>query len=496
MGIAVGTPSPGGEEESDADTVYPNYVPSHPYAQGGLSFSTGGEARRQHADFAGAHPSVVHPPGTASGNPPISEIIARHKLPPHMAALQMTPHPYAQAPRDSYIEANCLIGQHRSDGTPHAAKMWAQLSPGVVREILAGDLVYSPYLEDNEENKDSGGDAMEVRDYDDGDLKENWALNIRDAVKVGETPLQFGEAGDSPLPEFARVRSRKRNAVHLVPSQSVDLGKSQRQNLEQTLDLDIEYIPNATQKQLEEEKGHQQSKSSSTDARSPNSFPLRSPPVLGSPHDLEGFQDLFYRPNVSSMQRTPHEAALPESPLPPHNISYSLRGSDISWDLNLRNRGTGSNLSSLARKLSEEFEQMALERERDGTSSQYSMSQYSNSHSYENHRRSQSANASSASRHQSGLTGVFDGAGGGTLVRRPTLEGGSLQFVFEEVIPLSESQPNDNQVLEMGMGLAAPIHAFSPSSDTLPEDVRASGASSFMENNEDDDPTGTFFHCL
>jgi hypothetical protein len=71
-----------------------------------------------------------------------------------------------------------------------------------------------------------------------------------------------------------------------------------------------------------------------------------------------------------------------------------------------------------------------------------------------------------------------------------------LQFVFEEVIPLSESQPNDNQVLEMGMGLAAPIHAFSPSSDTLPEDVRASGASSFMENNEDDDPTGTFFHCL
>jgi hypothetical protein len=51
--------------------------------------------------------------------------------------------------RDSYLDSNGPIAQYRSeDGKPHPSKMWAQLSPGVLKEILPDDLQYSPYISD------------------------------------------------------------------------------------------------------------------------------------------------------------------------------------------------------------------------------------------------------------------------------------------------------------------------------------------------------------
>lgn len=491
VGVAIGTPPD--EENADADGDYANYVPSHPYAQGGLSFSTGGGGggeHRQHGEFAGAHPSLVHP--TSASAPPISEIIARHKLPPHMAALHM-PHPYAQArvpagaPRDSYIEANGLVGQYRSgDGTPHTTKMWAQLSPGVVREILPGDLQYSPYLEESGgrysggegKEKGSSGNEAEVRDgdNDDGDAKDRRTLNIRDTVGVGETLVRAGEMGDNVLPNFSGARSRRRNGMHLFPSCSVDLGKPSLGK------LDTSHIVEYTSKA----EPTQEENSNSFDAVSSSSPPHSSPLMLGSPNDIETFKDLFYRPtNAHSLQRTPNEPALSETPSPPHHISHSAGGSIISWDIHRR---TGSSsLTNLARQLSDEFEQMAIERERERTSSQYSSR--NGNFLYEDQVASPSAVSSRHLSKGSSSSGGT-GAGVGGLVRRPTVEGRGLEFVFEEVVAESSSQMSDRE--SMGLGMADPIHAFKPS-DTLPEDVQSSRTSSFIESSEGDDPTGT---CL
>jgi len=493
VGVAIGTPP--GEENANAEADYENYVPSHPYAQGGLSFSTsgssGGEAHqhsqsKQHGEFAGAHLSLAHPANSVNV-PPISEILARHKVAPHMAALHM-PHPYAQArappgaPRDSYIDASGLVGQHRSEGsTPHTAKMWAQLSPGVVREILPEDLQYSPYLEGGGAGRSGGEGKEEVDDNDGGGAKDRRTLNIRDTVGVGETLVRAGEAGDNLLPEFSGVRSRKKDAVHLVSSRSVDLGKTLQQPLDKPDPSQvIEYTPKAglTQENSGKEVRHRSNSTSFNTTSSPHTS-----------NDLDAFKDLFYRPsNSHSVPRTPKEPALPESPSPPHHITNSAGSSNISWDF--RRRTESSGLTNLARQLNDEFEQMALERGIERTSSQYSSG--NGVFLYEDQRASSSGISSRQLSRGSSISGGT-GAGVGGLVRRPTGDGRSLEFVFEEVTPMSSSPTSEHGGLDLSM--ADPIHAFKPS-DTLPEDVQSSRASSFIESSEGDDPTGMWFFYI
>ncbi|KAF9479326.1 hypothetical protein BDN70DRAFT_993541 [Pholiota conissans] len=446
VGIALGTPP---EEEADAGA---NYLPSHPYAHGGLSFSKAAEQR--HADFAGPHPSVTVAPATQA--PPISEILARHKLPPHLVL-----HPYAQPPsnRDSYIDANGFIAQFRSDDTtPHASKMWAQLSPfgGVVQEVLSGDLRYSPFSPE------------------DGNSASRNTLHIHDIVGVGETLVnatRYHRA--SPDSGLGTSESHGNNSLGSQNQQRVVLQPSKGQELDlpefgpgDGQDNDGEssrFVADQEQEVVENAGGHSifasnrtlassdydylslppqghrsRGQSPASAMTSESSSPQQSPQPLGSPHDLESFQDLFFRPsmNMNSSQRTPIEAALPESPS--HRTS-------TPWDNSMRSHRTDSSLTNLARQLNDEFEQMARDHERE--SSQYSQS------------------VVSSMRQQS---------------RRPTEA--SLQFVFEEM-QRSASPVEDN--------MADPIQAFKPSG-RLPEDVISSRASSFIENSTKDDPTAVF----
>ncbi|KAH9478208.1 hypothetical protein JR316_0008661 [Psilocybe cubensis] len=430
VGIALGTPP---EEENE-------YMPNHPYAQGGLSFSHGTSASAdhppRHTDFAGPHPSI----NMGMKVPAISDIIARHKLPPYMVL-----HPYAQTQRDSYLDANGLVGQFRSeDSTPHGSKMWAQLSPGVVREILPHDLQYSPF------SPNHGSRLPHTPDRS--------TLNINDTVGVGETlvnaarfradndkgtlasgkSLNLSPKGQDQLPTLHLQSSQPSWEHEEEDDQLAELnpisrrngvlyGSSQHGDEE---DIQILRVPS-----------FERTQSASSGNTSTTSSPRTLPQPLGSPNDLDNFQDLFYRPTGPGVGRTPNEAALPETPSPPN------RGS-TPWE-NMPNRRTGSSLTSLARKLSEEFEMLSHERER-SSNSQYSQSPPS------------SQRPSRMNRH-------------------PTE--GSLQFVFEEM-GVSGSPPNDSN---------DPILAFH-ASGVLPEDVQAdSRASSFIQGtDEDDDQTARF----
>lgn len=121
----------------------------------------------------------------------------------------------------------------------------------------------------------------------------------------------------------------------------------------------------------------------------------------------------------------------------------------FSWDVNSRSRRTGSGLTSLARQLSAEFEQMTLERER------------------ERERERESSHYSRDSIPMSPRPAP---------VRRPTDM--SLEFVFEETSQFgsrngSVSPPDQST-----------ISAFHPSVN-IPEDVESSRASSPVDPDED-----------
>jgi hypothetical protein len=160
---------------------------------------------------------------------------------------------------------------------------------------------------------------------------------------------------------------------------------------------------------------------------------------LGSPNDLDSFHDLFYKPHHA-------RTSIEEHPL--HSSSSGV----LTGDIALRTRRTGSGLTSLARQLSEEFEQM--ERERERTDSQYSRS--------------------------SGSVRLPLG-----LARRPTES--SLQFVFEEgqrsASPLQEETAADLDTTEV----------FKPPF-AVPEDVHSSNSSFVERTMEDEDDNSKFTH--
>lgn len=446
VGIALGTP-PHSDNHSES-----SFHPSHPYAKGGLSFSVPNPSSQTRIDrgveFAGPHPSVNSGVDIFSQIP---DALARHKLPPHLYL-----HPYGQASsRDSYLDQNGLLAQHRSGNeTPHQNKMWAQLSPGVLREVLPNDIQYSPFSpRENDKSPVSAGS------------RDSMVLQINDTIGVGETLANAERIGRSQVRQTGTNdtdadviqgdgdKQSQNNLPELEPTTNV------RQPIENNLALSED--PDLTNHQIGSSplKQHSFPLLSPTDravsnspasptATSTSSSPPLTPRRLGSPNDLESFQDLFYRPS-NDLRRTPIEAALPDTPSPPHF-------STASWDRSMQRHKAESGLTSLARKLSQEFELMTRERER---------------------RSSQHSSMQSSSRHQS--VGGGGGGGGGCISRQPTVRACSLEFVFEEAIHSEPGPELDRHA----------IQAFYPS-DSLPEDVESSRASSVIETADGEDETG------
>lgn len=445
VGIALGTPPPGDDQDDSS------YYPCHPYAQGGLSFSTPSPSSNQTrfdrgTEFAGPHPSI----NSGIDRTQISDILARHKLPPHL--LQ---HPYAQRSndnnntnntnnnhkRDTYLEQNGMLGQYRSGNeTPHQLKMWAQLSPGVLREVLPGDLQYSPFIPEKENNLSPVSTTSSTGD----------PIHINDTIGVGEmlvNAARFRTSPDSGIGSDTHVILPTKKPISQSPDDLPEFGSPRTperhlEDLQQNPTLVITESPES----IIHRRAHDRANSTSpaVTVTSTSSSPHLTPRHLGSLHDLECFQDLFYRPNnqLRKSSNNMDEPAFPDTS-PPPNFSTA------AWDRHMRtSRNTESGLTTLARQLSEEVEMMALERERLG--SQYSASM-----------------SSPLSRQQSRSV----------CSRQPTE--GSLQFVFEDA---GQSELLDHPA----------THAFQPS-DNLPEDVESSRASSLIERievDEDEDDTG------
>ena len=446
VGIAIGTPP---EEAEGTPTVFPagplplsaSYVPSHPYAKGGLSFSVqSSSTRREDATDRGPSPKAH----SDTKVPPISEILSRPEVSPHPYALASGSRTRDQSiqpafrfgmnvVRDSYLDANGLIGQFRTDHRqPDPSRMWAQLSPNVVREILPDDLQYSPYDSDVK-----GIEKLEGNRYRD----EPRMRSIHDTAGVAEALLNatgYRQDQKSQEPDGTLTRALE----NMKPNQNTllnDNRKASHTSSAHTIassHLDPQITPISHPEALDH--GETASSAATSDSPSP-AFRL-----LGtSPNDLDNYQDLFYQPNTTN----DHPHASPDDGMTPEDRT------NISWDRAVRNRRTGSSLTSLARQLGEEYEALASANPSRGSSIYFPS-------------RSRSLGAQP---HYSGTSRLSSD--------------GNLQFVLEEMAS-AESPDRMSNVHESDQ-------AFE--SANLPEDVYSLQTSSIMDGNgEEDDPTGWY----
>ncbi|KAG7448817.1 uncharacterized protein BT62DRAFT_929891 [Guyanagaster necrorhizus] len=277
MGIALSTPP---MDIEDRESIR---LPTHPYAQGGRYTYTSSPSRG--SEFAGPHPSSV-----VGGDREHLDVSQRHRLPPR--ALN---HPYAQyADHDSYTGSDRIVPNPRPDSNVSpASKMWARLSPnGVVQEILPEEIRYSPFVH-------AKGSGSNIRH----------SGNIIDTIGVGEALFNAGE-----------VRGSKDSGLGASEEQGVRVQVDEKPHPYSNYRRPVEYdvtrplyfhrpekplpsrpeedtivvtpTPTITPQRLAPAHGL----SPSTDRTPETNSSQASPRPLGSPDDLEHFQDLFYRP--------------------------------------------------------------------------------------------------------------------------------------------------------------------------------------------------------
>ncbi|KAJ7068486.1 hypothetical protein C8F01DRAFT_1364812 [Mycena amicta] len=389
IGIAISTPQPTDTSSLERDSLR---LPSHPYAQGAgstsYSYHNPTLSLSKGADYAGPHPAIA----VTVADP--QDVSARHRLPPQAKPPTTSiQHPYASK-RDSYP---AIMAQARTDSdVPAHSKMWAQLSPGVVREVLPDEIQYSPYLPESgmmpvddeqqqeeeeeemyvpprnrkstvtildtvglgetlahaieeEQSRDSGlGTSEDHAPDDDGQAV---AIETHHPYRIHRKPVQYDVSSLPFTPKKSTIRTS-----HTADSSLVDPTVHEHHRLTPpTPPLPTTHISNDS--------------GSSPAANSAASSPPRSPPPLGGDDDLDEFRDLFYKPKLTD--EVLNNLSRPTS------TRYPATWDTGSMSQTPRTR-TGSGLTSLARQLSAEFEELrAMRRQVGSIDSDSSISRFS-----------------------------------------------------------------------------------------------------------------------
>ncbi|KAJ7240333.1 hypothetical protein B0H12DRAFT_1134986 [Mycena haematopus] len=392
VGIAISTPPP--NDSSEHDSIH---LPSHPYAQGGVSLSNYHKATSvsKGADYAGPHPAV---PVVL---PDPNDFSARHRLPPQAS---LTYHPYASP--SSRRESYQVVPRADSDVPPHS-KMWAQVSPGIVREILPGEIMYSPFMSERSRSPEDDREERDREEYDTYERYRKSTVTILDTVGLGETLAHaveeensqrdsgLGTSEDHPTNEEAEaeeewvddgqaaaVQAHHPYRIHRKPVQydislsrpsystpkkSEISGASRSSNAKDTnhtatsspVDPTVSHEHQLTPPTPPLPSNYHQSDSSSPVQHSAASSPPRSPPPVGSVDDLDQFRDLFYKPHLTD--EVVNNLSRPASGRQP-SITWDMASTKASTTRTQRTR-TGSGLTTLARQLSQEFEELRVMRQ-------------------------------------------------------------------------------------------------------------------------------------
>ena len=342
VGIALSTPPPFDDRCSTSQEDEPISLPDHPYGQSSLTQHSQTappvtyrvrESWRG-SDYAGPHPATAHL--VVQGD--LNDVSVRHRLPP-----QAILHPYAQSSLPTHQAVEDAMNAHvRSDPSiPAGERMWARLSPGGMQEILPQDLVYSPFETTPVETRPPDQVRKTRSTVSVGEALTS-AMRPRDSWREDRDMYPIITLMQQEREESAKDGEANRRAEPPPVTAPLRLGGRLRHPYGTTLPESAKLTPNQSELMLDSplrDTGH--SSGSSPGMHSQSSSPQMSPRPLGSVDDLDHFRDLFYRPTVRRTDGAGSSGAAP---------------STLSWDMSSHRNGSG--LTSLARQLSVELEEL------------------------------------------------------------------------------------------------------------------------------------------
>lgn len=298
VGIALSTPP-----MEDRESIR---LPSHPYAQGGVySYSSPVQA-----DFAGPHPSSLD-----AAEPERTDVSLRHRLPPRAA------HPYALYADHEPVQQQAIPKGRVTSEVSDSSKMWAQLGDGELREIRPDEIQYSPYMT-------GVGSPTRSPVRQSGTIYDMVGVAEALANAVRSRDSGFGGSDEHPYSSHLNRQAVEYDATRPVYRQRADaddiLGPSSKSpSPASSPSVNNPTPPPVVQRPSPSPYQKYSSDSSTSNDRTPDtSSSHASPRPLGNVDDLDNFRDLFYRPNLT------------------------------------RKESTRSQLSNLARQLSQEFEEL------------------------------------------------------------------------------------------------------------------------------------------
>lgn len=419
VGIALSTP-PGSDDHSQP-TYESISIPDHPYAQGihttrpnKSTGEFGPFTSGKGSDFAGPHPSTPKATSIPLGG---HDILHRHRLPPQ-ASLPHMAHPYAMHsspvdPTPQIMDAvNVIERQPRptverfgADG-PRLVHAYARESTGNIEPLGVGEALSSLHRQGSRDTGMGAGAFQKLvkqttpanrEGADKDNNSDSWPL------RVHRKPVAYAE-DEEPSP------SQVSSPEHLTP-------------------------PNI-----------RRNASSGTGGTSSGSSPQHSPRPLGNVDDLDHFHDLFYKPD----QPTP--GASSSVALGKGVRSGASNEAFPPWEVG-SSQSVRSGLSSLARKLAEEYEdRRSLDQPPDLDPSQLAQGQRF----------------------------------GGLRGHRPSDIATSSDFIFSNLSKsnISQHPRSADSILPLHLGQEQ-MHP----DDNVPEDIQSSRASSILERSSMDEDT-------
>ena len=303
VGIAISSPPPSEEHSGDE----PITLPTHPYAQGANNY----------------HRTPVNT--TAQ----LSETV-HHRQP--------IIHPYAI--HSAYPTTLSPQWVHRDQTISPARRMFAEITPGHLREIRPEDIQYSPYIDDaprvfTTARAVNQPVAVEQQFEDPSSRRDSDVLRMSDALNLSLVRSRLSSSTDSGIgasedphlygPQPERTASSRSNAfplrpvLELLPSadDNIDEGTSHDRWREASPTLPRTDYGNSDPTSLHTLPSSQINPSVFSDPSTParrmepsgsspglsnDSSPPLTPRPLGRLDDLERFQDLFYNPTVNQPQ--------------------------------------------------------------------------------------------------------------------------------------------------------------------------------------------------
>jgi len=350
VGIAISSPPPSEGHSGDE----PITLPTHPYAQGANNYHRASvNTTSQLSETTHHRQPVIHP-------------YAIHSV-----------HPTTSSPQ----------WVHRDQAISPTRRMFAEITPGHLREIRPEEIQYSPYIGDAPKvfiaartlNRPV---AAERQSEDPPSCRDSGVLRMSDALNLSLMRNRLSSSTDSGIgasedphpygPQSERTTSSRLNTIPLYPVQELlpptdDNSASRDQWLEPSPILSRTDNDNSNSISMRTAPSGQFNPSVLSDPSTPvrriessgsspglsnDSSPPLTPRPLGRLDDLERFQDLFYNPTVNR-PRSPECPPVTVPATAPEDRRFATSHANLT-----RNR---SQLTTLVRQLSEDLYELRNE---------------------------------------------------------------------------------------------------------------------------------------